>query len=298
MAESSNVQRTGNIYDLGYRNYDGPRLGRGQAGRALFTYSLLSIWGIGRSWLAKLFPFGLAIIAGLPALVFLGIAALLPEEFELTEAYEYFGFVSTILALFCAVSAPELIGRDQRHHTLALYFSRALSRIDYASAKLGALALSLFTILVVPQIVVQIGNAVATDDTFAYLEENLDLIPPIVASSLLVAAVMGSVSMAISIQTPRRAFATGAVIGVFVILTALGGVFLETLTGDMQQYSLLISPLLVLDGAVLWIFGAEPPLGGDVERAGLDGVYYFLAALVYSGASLALVYRRILRMGV
>ena len=37
--------------------------------------------------------------------------------------------------------APELVGRDQRNRSLALYFSRAVSRSDYVLAKLAALTL-------------------------------------------------------------------------------------------------------------------------------------------------------------
>lgn len=297
MAERG-AERTGNIYDLGYRSYEGVRLGRSQAGITLFLYSLLSIWGIGRSWSAKLFPFGLAVIALIPALVILGIAALLPAEFELAEAHDYFGFVSIVLVLFCAVAAPELVGRDQRHNTLSLYFSRALSRVDYAGAKLAALVLSLFFILAVPQVFIQAGNAVATDDITDYLADNLDLIPPILASAVVVAAVMGSVSLMIAIQTPRRAFAMVAVVAAFVMLTVLGGILLETLEGDLRQHSLLVSPLLVLEGAVNWIFGASYDDGGDLARAGLQGEYYFIAAIVYTIIGLAVIYRRILRINV
>ena len=44
--------------------------------------------------------------------------------------------------LFCAAQAPELFGRDQRHGVLPLYFSRVLTRIDYALARAGGLFLA------------------------------------------------------------------------------------------------------------------------------------------------------------
>jgi ABC-2 type transport system permease protein len=295
---SGSVARTGNIYDLGYRNYDGVRLGRRSAFMALFTYSLLSIWGIGRSWVAKLFPWGLTIIALVPALVLLAIAALAPDEFEITQPEEYFGFVSIVLALICAVAAPDLIGRDQRNRTLSLYFSRALDRLDYAGAKLGALVLSLFLILCVPQVLLQTGNAVAADDLTLYLEDNLDVIPPVFISSALVALFMASLTLAISIFTTRRAFATGAVIAAFVILTAVGGILVNTLEGDSQKYALLVSPVLVPEGVVYWVFGEDPPIDSELTEAGLSGIYYLTALLLYTGVCLAVLYRRITRMSV
>jgi ABC-2 type transport system permease protein len=298
VSEASRLQPTGNIYDLGYRNYDGVRLGRRYAFMALFSYSFLSIWGIGRSWLAKLFPWLLAIVGLIPAVVILAVAALAPEEFEIARPEEYYGFISIILALMCAVAAPDLIGRDQRNHTLALYFSRALDRIDYASAKLAALALSLFLVLCVPQVFLQLGNAVATDDLTQYLQDNLDVIPPVLVTSAVVAIFMASLTMAISIFAMRRAFATGAVIAVFVIFTAMGGIFVDTLEGSARQYSLIVSPIGLLEGMVYWVFGATPLSDSAIAEADLPGGYYLLAALFYTAIGLAVFFRRILRMSV
>jgi len=298
VSETTRQQPAGNIFDLGYRSYDGPRLGRRYAFASLFLYTLLSIWGVGRSWGAKLFPWGLSVIALLPALVLLGIASLAPAEFEVSQPEDYFGFVSIILALFCAAVAPDLIGRDQRHSTLALYFSRALDRRDYAGAKLTALSLSLFLVLYVPQIFLQTGNAVAAADLTDYLKDNVDVIPPVLISSALVAVFMASMAMAIASFTPRRAFATRAIIVAIIILTVTGGILVETLDGDARQYSLLISPLLIMEGVVYWVFDVSPPPDSDLARAGLDMGYYFVAGLLYTAGFLALLYRRISRMGV
>ena len=298
MAETAPAGRTGSIYDLGYRRYQGERFGRRAAFTALFNYSMLAIWGIGRSWLAKLFPWGLAFIAMVPALILLAVAALLPEEFEIAQPHEFYGFISIVLALFCSVAAPDLIGRDQRHRTLALYFSRALDRVDYASAKLAALTLSLFLVLCVPQVFLQVGNAVATDDLMEYVRDNLDMIPPVLISSAVVAIYMASVTLAISIHTARRAFATGAVIAAFVILTAMGGILVNTLEGGAQEYALLISPFDMLEGMVYWVFGEEPMRDSDLARADLWGGYYLIAALIYSAIAMAVFYRRVMRMSV
>src|SRR4051812_7563372 len=67
---------TGNIYDLGYRRYEGQRLGRRHAIRSLYLFSLRGTFGIGRSGRAKIAPFGLAFLALLPALVAVGIDAI------------------------------------------------------------------------------------------------------------------------------------------------------------------------------------------------------------------------------
>jgi ABC-2 type transport system permease protein len=284
------------IYDLGYRTYDGPRLGRGYAAAALFAYSFRAVFGLGRGAWTKVFAFGLSVIALTPALVQLAIAAVAPAEFEFASPENYFEFISVVLALFCAVAAPEVVGRDQRYHILALYFSRSLSRFDYVSAKLAALIAALFVVQTAPQLLLLSGNAVATDDVVQRLIDDLALVPPIVAGALLVAAMMGGVSLAIASQTSRRAFSTGAVIAYFVIATPIGSILFET--ADGEGYLLLISPFAVLIGAIHWLFGSTPPLGSEIRQAGLDGFVYAATALAYAAVAIGLVYRRFLRMTV
>ena len=48
--------------------------------------------------------------------------------------------------LFCAAQGPELFGRDQRYGVLPLYFSRVLTRTDYALAKVGGLLVALLIV--------------------------------------------------------------------------------------------------------------------------------------------------------
>ena len=47
---------TGSIYDIGYRGYDGPRLGRRHAFATLFVAGIRAIFGLGRSGRAKIVP--------------------------------------------------------------------------------------------------------------------------------------------------------------------------------------------------------------------------------------------------
>ncbi len=57
----------GSIYDLGYRNYEGVRLGRRHAILSLYIQSLRGVFGFGRHTSSKIIPMGLAIVALLPA---------------------------------------------------------------------------------------------------------------------------------------------------------------------------------------------------------------------------------------
>ena len=111
----------------------GRALGRRHAVWALYLFSLRGAFGIGRGGRAKVVPFGLALLALLPALIAVGIAALAqpgrggsaprtPPSIRRRTS----GSSRRCSSLFCAAQAPELVGRDQRYHVLPLYFSRAL----------------------------------------------------------------------------------------------------------------------------------------------------------------------------
>jgi ABC-2 type transport system permease protein len=293
---TASVSGAGSIYDLGYRPYEGARLGRSYAFRSLFLYSLRSIFGISRSVMAKVFPIGLAAVALLPAVVQLGVAAIAPADIRLIRPENYFEFVEIVLVLFCAVTAPELIGRDQRYHVLPLYFSRALSRGDYLAAKASALFAALLAVSLAPQLVLFAGSAVAASNLGDYVLHNADILAPMAASSLVIAAFMSAVSLTLGSQTPRRAYATVAVLAYFVIFGVVGGILVETTTGTVRQYVVLISPNAVLEGATRWIFSAPAPANSPVARAGLDGSVYFAAAVAYAVAALGLLSRKFQRL--
>jgi len=286
------------IYDLGYKGYEGPRLGWRYSLLALYVYSLRAVFGIGRHVSSKVFPMGFALIAMVPALLQLGIAAVVPAEVSVIRPENYFNFVQVVVALFCAAVAPELMGRDQRTRTLALYFSRALSRTDYVSAKAGAMFTALLVVVWAPQVILLLGNAVATEDTLDYIVANLDLVPAIFAAGITVALFLGSISLAIACQTARRSFSTAAVVGTLVVLSTVGGILVNATSGDIQTYAVLLSPLNVATGSVDWFFGAAAPEGSDLALSGLDGGFYFLAALAYSAVALAALYRRYRRLPV
>src|ERR1700691_2470219 len=61
--------RTGVIHDIGYRHYEGPRLGRAGIIRALGWHSLRSAFGIGRGAKAKIIPVIAFVLICVPAVV-------------------------------------------------------------------------------------------------------------------------------------------------------------------------------------------------------------------------------------
>lgn len=286
------------IYDLGYRHYEGGRSGRWGTLLTLYLHSVRTAFGLGRRTSSKIFPFALAVFAFVPAVIQLGIGAALSgldHPVALFEHKDYFEYVRVILVLFCAAVAPELVGRDQRTRTLALYFSRAVSRSDYGLAKLAALTSVMLVLTLGPQAVLFVGNGMATDDLSGYISDKWDLVLPIVAGSLLVSTVIAAVGLCIAAYLPRRAYATAAIVAAFVLPLSASVILVNTVDPDYARYALLVSPS-AWEGAVLWLFGAAPAPDGVLATANLDGWAYLLAVVAASAAAFALTLRRLSRV--
>lgn len=295
---------TGSIYDLGYRGYDGPRLGRSHAIRSLFLHSLRSTYGIGRGAKAKIAPLALGAMAVVPAVAFVGILALaarfgegagrMIEEGTPFGYATYFGTMSTFVILFCAAQAPELFGRDQRHGVLSLYFARALRRSDYTLARIGGFVASLLLLQLFPQTVLFLGRVLLAPDVAAGIRDDLPQIPPIIAQALLSSFLLGGLSMAISAFTPRRAYATAGIIALFVIPAILAGVVAGIGSSEIGSILFLTSPTSVLDGTNAALFGTD--LGSEFFFLDLPDWAYFAAAIAGIVGSIGITLRRFARI--
>lgn len=282
----------GSIYDLGYQRYEGVRLGRRHAIWALYVHSLRGMFGVGRSLSSKVGPVGLAVIALLPAVIQLGVAAIAPEEIEVVRPEDYYGLIQIVLAVFCAVVAPELLGRDQRTQTLSLYFSRALRRQDYALAKFAALMTGMLVITVIPQVIMFVGNALAGDDFADYLRDEWADLPSILGSAILLSGLVAGIGLVIAAQTPRRAYSTVGILAAFLLTSAVGAIVFEAVDVSVGRFVLLLSPFHVVRGLTLWFFDAAPDPGTQLAEADLPGVMYGIDAATVTLVMLALLLRR------
>jgi ABC-2 type transport system permease protein len=294
----------GSIYDLGYQGYEGPRLGREAAIRALFWHTIRSCYGIGRGGRAKLAPFTLAALAIVPAVVGVGITALARQTGELGSAIEsqspiryatYHGLVSVLVLLFCAVQAPELLGRDQRFGVLPVYFSRALARLDYAVAKVLGLVVSLLAMVAAPYAVLFVGRLLVAADPIEGLRAELPSLGPLIAQASLTSGLLGTISMAIAAFTPRRAYATVGIIAAFLIPSIVVPIVSGLLSGSVADWVVVLSPVDILDGTNAALFKTAPD-SEAVARAGLDGIVLIAAALVGIAVAVGLTIRRYLRI--
>ena len=181
--------------------------------------------------------------------------------------------------LFCAAQAPELFGRDQRYGVLPLYFSRVLTRPDYALAKVFGLFLALLAVDLAPYIILFVGRVFVAPDPAAGLSAELGAVPKFLAQGVLVAGLLGGIASLIAAWTPRRAYATATIIAAFIIPPIIVGLIGTLTNQDLARFIVLFSPGDVLDGTNAALFGSisENPV---VSSIGLPGWAYIAAAVV------------------
>ncbi len=296
MADTSpQTVSTGEIFDLGYRPYEGARLGRWYATRSLAVQSLRTAFGLGRTARAKLAPMGLLAALTFPAMVASLFAAATGNAIQFVTHQQYFVTTCWVFALFCASQAPELVGGDQQYRVLALYFARALRRSDYVLAKLGALVAALMIIGVTPQIILLVGRAFASQNPVTVFRSDAHLLWPIFASAFLIAILFASLSLLVSCITRRRLLATPAIIGV-LMLTGLAAGILVRVGGGSLRYTILVSPMLTAEAVTMWLFKAAVHPRSPIGRANLPGATYAMAALAITALASLLIYWRYKRI--
>jgi ABC-2 type transport system permease protein len=280
----------GVIHDIGYQRYEGPRLGRTAVFGAIYQHGLRASFGLGRSAKAKIFPW---LVAGIVLLVAVINAAVKAQANIIL--FDYFSFddtMSWLVIFFVAIVAPELVSRDMRSGVLPLYFSRPLRAFDYIGAKFVALATAVFLLLGVPQLIMFLGGAFTTDDgAKGVWNEFLDLLPGW-GYSLLWAVLFASISLLIASVTGKRAFAAGGIVAFFLMTAPVVGVLSILPSTTAQHLAGLASPMSLLVGVQSWLRGRND-LDLDIGEFGvIYGIELF--CLVFAAMLLLLArYRKV-----
>ncbi len=272
------TQRTGELFDLGYQHYDGPREGRTRARKAVFFDGFKTTLGLGRGAGAKVLPFLLFGAAMAPAVIMAIIASVTNNLVDLPGHSIYYQIVSIVLLIFAAIIAPELLCPDRRNGVISLYLVRPLSITDYVAARW--LAFFAITLLLVysGQVVLLVSLVLSAADPLEYLQDNWLDIPRFLGAGILLAAFITTLPLAVSAFTDRRAFAAAFVIGLFIISGAASGFLTscdedddggrggqcEPITGDAAKWLALVDVSEVPNNINNMIFDAEDE--GDRAR--------------------------------
>ena len=211
------TESRGEVFDLGYQHYDGPREGRMRARKALWVNGVRTALGLGRGTMAKVLPILLFVAVMVPALVVILVASVAHVGDEIADHADYYRIVSVIVVLFSAIIAPELLCADRRDGVINLYLVRPLSTNDYLSGRWLALFSVTLALVLFGQVVLLIGLTLASDEPLDYLRDNWLDVPRFLLAGMVVAIFTTTLPLAVSAFTTRRAYAAAFVIGLFII---------------------------------------------------------------------------------
>ncbi len=219
--------RYGEIFDRGYAHYDGPRRGRRGAITSLIGFSMKRAMGIRKSWTAKVMPFILYVAATIPLIVMIGVLAVFRtmgnlDEFGSFVSYSgYFQAIFTMLGLFVAICAPEMICVDRHERTLPLYFSRAIARGDYVVAKIVAMTLLAMTMTALPGAILWLGQQLTQDKARQAMVDNIGDLGKVLVLGFLVSLMYGTIGLMISSFTNRKGVAIAIILIGFLVVTGI-----------------------------------------------------------------------------
>lgn len=215
------------ILDRGYRRYDGPRTGTRGAVRTLVSHSIQRGLGLRRSFWAKLLPIATVAVSYVPAIVFVGISALVPTEeidFILPTYGDYYSFVIAAIMVFVALSAPEMLCTDRRSGMLGVYLASPLDRATYLVGKALAVGAVLSLVCLGPPLLMLVANILQNTGPDG-LAEILSTLGDTLLAGLALTVVYTSVTMGIASLTDRKSVASASIIMMFLVAITVTGIF-------------------------------------------------------------------------
>jgi ABC-2 type transport system permease protein len=276
----------GVIHDIGYQRYRGERLGRRDVFLALYTQGVRTVFGLGRNFKAKIFPW---LVAAVVAIVGVVVMAIRAQTGEVVVTYAMFPQVlSTLMVLFVAIAAPELVSRDLHSGVLPLYFSRPLRPADYAMAKLAALITGMVLVFGGGQILIFIGAAFSVKGFGNVMNELADTGLGIIYT-MLYALVFASIAVLIASLLKRRAVAAAAIVGSFLVTVPIVGVLTILPSESVRELAGLVNPVSLVSGVGDWLFEPNSEAGFGV---GSFGPVYALVTICLIAACAALLIAR------
>ncbi|GAA2432114.1 ABC transporter permease [Streptomyces pulveraceus] len=286
------------IHNIGYRSYDGRRLGRGYARRSLYSQSLRGAFGLGRSAKSKVLPMLLFGVMCVIAAIIVAVSINVPAGTKLLMDYTSFAiYLQAVIGLFLAAQAPQSVSRDLRFRSVSLYFSRPIERVDYVAAKLAAMASALFVLTGTPLVILYAGALLGK---FDFADQTEGFVQGMISVALL-SVLFSALGLVMAALTPRRGFGVAAVIAVLTItygaVSTVQAIAWQTGSGGAIEWLGLFSPITLIDGVQTAFLGADSAFpGGEGPGAGA-GVVYLIVVLALVAGSYAVLMRRYRRVG-
>jgi ABC-2 type transport system permease protein len=281
------------LFDLGYREYDGPRHRPALAVLTLVWFTAKRVLGLGRGGRHKVLPAITLVIAFFPALLSVVVAVVtdnLVEE-DLISYSDYTLFIGAALALFAALVAPEALCPDRRSGMLGLYLAGPLDRTRYVVSKAIAVYVVMLLITLGPLLFMLVVFVLAGYGPTA--GEFPGLLLRILASGLATALLYAALSLAVSSFTTRRAAAAIATVLLLAIPATVARTAIESADAP-AELELLSFPLLA--GELSYRLFEDPSNDSSAPFFGVSTGLVAGGLLVVSAAALLVCwirYRRI-----
>jgi ABC-2 type transport system permease protein len=244
MTNQASIQPTGQVFDIGYQHYDGPREGRNRSRLAVYKDGIKIALGLGRGARAKILPFvfiGILVVVALVMALIAGAADRFAGEgaadaLNLPSHAEYYSIASIILFIFAAIAAPELLCPDRRDGVINLYLVRPLTGTDYIAARWGAFLSVMLIVVWLPQLILLTGLVMGDPEPVDYLKDNWTDVPKFLAAGAAMAVYVSTIAMLTAAFTTRRAYASAFLVGLFVITTPFTIGLAEEIGGTIGQW--------------------------------------------------------------
>lgn len=263
----------GEVFDRGYKHYEGQRLGRGHAIWALTTYSMKRALGIKKGIGAKIIPILLYIGVLVPAIAMIAVRGFLPQAMPINYA-EYFTIIFVMVGIFVATIAPEMLCGDRQENVLPLYFSRAITRMDYLVAKILATAILTLTMSLAPVFILWLGYQLLDESPLTAMRDNLGDLGKIVIAGVLIAFYLGAIGLMISSFTGRKSVAVGVIVLGYLMSESIANFVLYATDLEMvwKRVIVFLSPSTTVTGLVgkMWNASMDPM----TNQLGLSAIVY------------------------
>jgi ABC-2 type transport system permease protein len=285
------------IHDIGFRHYDGPRLGRGWAFRSLLIETLRGAFGLGRPAKVKAMPMVLLGIVSATALIMAAVVIFTNDK-ELVGTYSQFiGGMWLVIAMFVAGRAPYAVSRDLRDGVMPLYLSRPLRRGDYVLAKFAGVSLATFIFIAIPLTMLLIGNLLAKFPAGHEIWTWLGAVLMAAVASVLLAAI----GLALAAITTRRGLGVAAVMTYMVMAAAFAAILAEVVSSKASEgvsaYASLIDPFGLIDALSGSWLGVETSNPNYQPQGFLSGAVLTAGLILQVGACVAILMRRFKKEG-
>ena len=252
----------GAVYDLGYEPYVGERRGGAGARRTVWADGMRRVLGLRRKAKRKIMPWLLVAFALLPAIATVGISFILPayvaSDLALSSAnVDFFQLGGTMVMLFTALAAPELLIPDRRDGVLSMLSSRPLTSNGYLAARFAALTTVVGGFLLLPQILLFIGQAgTDPDGLVSGIVHAAPTIPKILAVSVVYIIAFVPLGFAVASLVNRKSIAAGVFLAMMIGMSAFSEAIVRSSALPGGRWLALLAPVNTADAANRWIFGS------------------------------------------